>query len=387
MCKEALGGGAPSSLRLDNLGKCFGSNLLRMEIEIDDQLLKNNLLVRVVTMGENNRVFLLNKRPKGLPDYSTFKLIETNIPTAKEDQIVVKTLYLSVDPYMRGRMSDKESYVPPFILGAPLTGGAVGKVVESKHKDFQIGDIVQGYMDWADYTACNGNASDLRKIDPEEAPISTALHVAGMPGLTAYFGLLDIGKPQEGETVVISGAAGAVGMVVGQIAKIKGCRVVGIAGSDEKNNYLKNELGFDAVINYKTTNNLEENLKQACPDGIDVYFDNVGGSITDSVFNHLNVYARVPICGQIAHYNDTEEAMGPRILPTFLKRRALLKGFLRKDYFDRQEEGLKQLTTWIKEGKIKYKENIIEGLENAPDAFLGLFRGENLGKQLVKISD
>ncbi|WP_209123559.1 NADP-dependent oxidoreductase [Alkalihalobacillus sp. BA299] len=334
-------------------------------------------------MAKKNRQFLLAERPVGLPDDSTYNFIETDLPKLKENEVLVQGEYLSVDPYMRRRMSEGQSYIEPFKLNEPLKGGTVGTVIESKHPSFQQGDTVTGLLDWADYTAVPGE--QLRKIDRDQASITTALHVNGMPGLTAYFGLLDIGQPKEGETVVVSGAAGAVGMVVGQIAKIKGCRVVGIAGSEEKNAYLINELGFDAAINYKTTNNIGQELKEACPNGIDIYFDNVGGEISDAVFSLLNFHARVALCGQIAHYNDTKVEMGPRFLTTFLKRSLLLKGFIVTNYSDRHEEGTQQLAKWLSEGKIKYKENIVEGLENAPDAFLGLFRGDNLGKQLVKI--
>ncbi|WP_078427600.1 NADP-dependent oxidoreductase [Alkalihalobacterium alkalinitrilicum] len=335
-------------------------------------------------MAIKNRQFLLAERPVGLPNHSTFKLIEADLPTLKENEVLVRSEYLSVDPYMRRRMSERgQSYADPFKLNEPLKGGAVGTVIKSKHQSFHQGDAVTGLLDWADYTAVPGE--QLRKIDRDQASITTTLHVNGMPGLTAYFGLLDIGQPKEGETVVVSGAAGAVGMVVVQIAKIKGCRVVGIAGSEGKNAYLLNELGLDAAINYKTTNNIVQELKEVCPNGIDIYFDNVGGEISDAVFSLLNIHARVALCGQISHYNDTKVEMGPRFLPAFLKRSVLLKGFVISNYADRYEEGAQQLAKWLSEGEIKYKENIVEGLENAPEAFLGLFRGDNLGKQLVKI--
>ena len=334
-------------------------------------------------MTLKNRQVLLAKRPQGVPDESTFHFVETDVPELKDGEVLVRTLYLSVDPYMRGRMNAAKSYAPPFEVGKPLTGGVVGKVVRSNDPNFSEGDYVTARLDWADYSVANGK--QLRKIDPNLAPVTTALHVAGMPGLTAYFGLIDIGKPKAGETVVVSGAAGAVGSIVGQIAKLKGCRVVGIAGSDEKTAYLKNELGFDEAINYKTTADLREALNAACPDGIDIYFDNVGGEITDAVVFLLNLHSRFVLCGQIAHYNDTEVEMGPRFLPYFLTRSVLLKGFIVSEYADRFDEGYQQLAAWIKEGKLKYKETIVDGLEHAPDAFLGLFRGENIGKMLVKV--
>ena len=332
---------------------------------------------------KTSKVVLLSKRPKGLPDSSTFQLVERDIPELKDGEVLIQSLYLSVDPYMRGRMSAAKSYAEPFQVGEPLTGGIVGKVVKSKAANLAEGDYVTARLDWAEYNVVHENK--LRKINPELAPITTALYVLGMPGLTAYFGLLDIGQPKKGETVVISGAAGAVGMIVGQIAKLKGCRVVGIAGSEEKIAYLKNKLGFDAVINYKTTENISEELAAVCPDGIDVYYDNVGGTITDAVIFQMNFHARVVICGQIAHYNDTKMGMGPRFLPYVLTRSILIKGFIVGNYADRIEEGRKELAEWLKQGKITYEENIVTGLENAPDAFLGLFRGDNLGKQLVRI--
>nr|WP_029329014.1 NADP-dependent oxidoreductase [Lentibacillus jeotgali] len=331
-----------------------------------------------------NRQILLNKRPKGFPDESAFKLIEKETPEPADDQVLVKAHYLSVDPYMRGRMSEAKSYAEPFEVGQPLKGGAVGEVIKSNHLDFLAGDFVTGLLDWADHTAVEGQS--LRKIHPDAAPITTALYIAGMPGLTAYFGLLYIGQPQAGETVVISGAAGAVGMVVGQIAKMKGCRVVGIAGSEEKVNYLKKELNFDAVINYKESENISKALKEVVPGGVDIYFDNVGGEISDAVLLRLNFHARVVLCGQIAHYNDEKKEMGVRVLPYLLTRSVLLKGFIVRDYRDYFDEGMRDLAKWLNEGKIQYRENIVEGLENAPDAFLGLFRGDNIGKQLVKVS-
>ncbi|QQK76545.1 NADP-dependent oxidoreductase [Salicibibacter cibarius] len=330
-----------------------------------------------------NRQILLANRPQGLPDQSTFEFTETTVPEPAANQVLVRAHYLSVDPYMRGRMNDAKSYAAPFEVGKPLTGGVVGEIAASNHDDFQPGDYVSGNLDWADYTIAEGE--NLQKINQDNTPMTTALYVTGMPGLTAYFGLMDICQPKTGETVVVSGAAGAVGMIVGQIAKLHGCRVVGIAGSEAKINYLRTELGFDAAINYKTTNNIREDLKKACPNGIDAYFDNVGGEITDAVLFQLNFHARVALCGQIAHYNAEKVEQGPRILPYLLTRSVLLKGFIVRDYTDRYEEGINDLSKWLKEGKITYEENIIEGLENAPEAFLGLFRGENLGKQLVKV--
>lgn len=307
------------------------------------------------------------------------------MPEPADGEVLIKTLYLSVDPYMRGRMNDAKSYVAPFGVDEVLNGGVVGEVVQSKHADFAKGEIVLGSLGWQRYSAVDGG--HLRKIDRTQAPITTALGVAGMPGLTAYFGLLDIGQPKEGETVVVSGAAGAVGSVVGQIAKLKGCRAVGIAGSQEKIDYLTNELGFDAGINYKTTENMKAALTEAAPNGVDIYYDNVGGDITDAVMRRINKFARVVVCGQIALYNLGKVDVGPRVQSLLIQKSALMQGFTVGDYQDRNQEGMANLSKWIAEGKIKYRETIVEGFENTPDAFLGLFRGENIGKQLVKVAE
>jgi leukotriene B4 12-hydroxydehydrogenase/15-oxo-prostaglandin 13-reductase len=332
-----------------------------------------------------NRKIYFVSRPEGMPNDENFKLREVTVPELKDGQVLVQTLYLSVDPYMRGRMRDVKSYVPPFELSEVLTGGVVGKVVESKHPDFSNEDIVLGHLGWQDYTIAKGKY--LVKINPDAAPISTALGILGMPGMTAYFGLLDIGRPNEGETVVVSGAAGAVGSAVGQIAKLKGCRVVGTAGSERKIKYLKEELGFDAAINYKTTPDMKKALKEACPDGVDVYFDNVGGELSDTVIKLINDHARIIVCGQIALYNLEKADVGPRVQPHLIVKSALMKGFTVGDYKHRTQEAQTQLAQWYHEGKLKYEENVIEGLENAPQAFIGLFHGENLGKQIVKVAD
>ncbi|HQT91039.1 MAG TPA: NADP-dependent oxidoreductase, partial [Candidatus Kryptobacter bacterium] len=313
-----------------------------------------------------------------------FKLATTAIPQPTSGQILLRTRFLSVDPYMRGRMNDRKSYVAPFQLNEVLNGGVVGEVVESNSNDFAKGNFVVGNLGWQDYSVAG--EKEVRKIDPEIAPVSTALGVLGMPGLTAYFGLLDIGKPKRDETVVVSGAAGAVGTVVGQIAKIHGCRVVGIAGSDKKTKYLIDELGFDAAINYRAAPNLGVALKEACPNGVDIYFDNVGGDISDAVLSLINNNARIPLCGQISLYNETQIPTGPRIQPQLLTHSALMQGFIIRNYAARFDEGMRQLAVWLNEKKLKYAESVVEGLENAPKAFIGLFAGENLGKQLVKVS-
>jgi NADPH-dependent curcumin reductase CurA len=333
---------------------------------------------------KKNLKILLKSRPTGMPTIENFQFVEEEVPVPKDGEILIKTLYLSVDPYMRGRMSDAKSYVAPFPVGEVLTGGVVGQVVESHNENFRVGELVTAELGWARYSVSDGQK--VRKIDPTAGPITTALGVLGMPGLTAYFGLLDIGKPQPGETVVVSGAAGAVGSVAGQIAKIKGCRVVGIAGSETKVRYLVDELGFDAAVNYKT-DNLHAALKEACPNGVDVYFDNVGGDVTDAVIYRINTNARIVLCGQIAQYNLEKVDVGPRLFTQLLIKSAMVKGFIVTQYAQRANEGIQALSQWLREGRIKYSEHIVEGLENAVDAFLGLFRGDNIGKQLVHVSD
>ncbi|MDO7906743.1 NADP-dependent oxidoreductase [Paenibacillus sp. JX-17] len=335
-------------------------------------------------MSVNDKIILAS-RPEGVPSRENFEFVSEPLPQPQAGQALVRTLYLSVDPYMRGRMSDAKSYAPPYAVGDVIRGGAVGQVMESSDPRFAPGDIVSGTWGWQRYAAAE--TAHLMKVDPADGPISTSLHVVGMTGLTAYFGLLRIGDPQPGETVVVSGAAGAVGMIVGQIAKIKGARVVGIAGTERKVRYLKEELGFDEVIDYKAADNIQAALEQACPNGVDVYFDNVGGEISDAVLHLINRHARIPVCGQISLYNLQDQDVGPRIQPLLLKNTALMKGFLVGDYAAEAEEGRKELAGWVKKGLIQYEENIIEGFENTPDAFIGLFSGDNLGKQLVKVGE
>jgi len=330
----------------------------------------------------NRRILLVN-RPAGMPEETDFRLEEAPVPEPAEGQVLVRALYLSVDPYMRGRMSEGPSYIEPFALNAPLTGGVVGAVAASRHPAFREGEIVCGTLGWQDYSLSDGRG--LSRVDPAAAPITTALGILGMPGLTAYFGLTDIGRPRAGETVLISAAAGAVGSAAGQIARIMGCRTVGTAGSPEKIGYLRNELGFDAAIDYNAAPRIDEALAEACPAGIDVYFDNVGGKLTDAAIMQLGLRARVVICGQIALYNLKRPAVGPRNLFMLIVRRARMEGFLVTDYEARYEEGLAQLRAWVREGRLRWREHIVEGLEQAPAAFLGLFRGENIGKQLVRI--
>ncbi|WP_347159141.1 NADP-dependent oxidoreductase [Pontibacter chitinilyticus] len=331
------------------------------------------------------RSILLASRPKGMPTEENFKFEEQEVSSLQKGEVLLKALYISVDPYMRGRMSDAKSYAAPYAVGEPMKGGVVAEVAESRNDTFQQGEVVMGTLPWQTYAISDG--SGLSKIDKNIAPLSYYLGILGMPGLTAYCGLLFIGEPKEGETVVVSGAAGAVGTVVGQIAKLKGCRVVGIAGSDDKIDFLTTELGFDAGINYKTTENMAAAISEACPDGVDVYFDNVGGEITDGVYANLNKFARIAICGQIAFYNATTTPTGPRIEGMLLKNSALMKGFIVSDYASRFSEAARELAQWVQQGKLQYQENIIDGFENLPQAFFGLFTGQNTGKQLVKVAD
>lgn len=336
-------------------------------------------------MATVNKQVTLAARPVGYPKDSDFKLVEFPLPIPGRGEILVRALYLSVDPYMRGRMSSGKSYAPSVELGGVMLGGVVGQVVESNHPQFAPGEIVQGDFGWQQYAVSGGKG--VRKVDPKLAPISTALGILGMPGLTAYFGLLEIGKPQPGETVVVSGAAGAVGSLVGQIAKIIGCHVVGIAGTDEKVRYVVEDLVFDNAFNYRSTANYYRKLIEHCPNGIDVYFDNVGGAVTDAAVRLINVRARLVICGQISQYNLERLEMGPRWLWALIVKQAKAEGFLVFQFSERFDQGLRQMAQWLQEGKLKYRENVVEGIENAPRAFIGMLKGENIGKQLVKVAD
>jgi len=331
-----------------------------------------------------NKEIRLASRPTGMPTLANFQIVDSDVPQPKDGEVLVRTLYISVDPYLRGRMREGKSYVPPFKVGQVIENSAVGEVVESRSPAFQPGDIVRGMLGWRLYSVVP--AESLVKIDPRTRPLSLALGVLGMPGLTAYFGLLDIGQPKEGETVVVSGAAGAVGTTVCQIAKIKGCRVVGIAGSDEKNQYLRNELGVDATINYKT-DEMKRALQETCPNGIDIYFDNVGGEVSDAVMPLINQAARIVLCGLISLYNLDKPDVGPRPQRYLLINSALMKGFIITNYMPRFREGFSQLSEWFAEGKLKYAETVAEGFENTPQAFIDLFTGQNLGKQIVKVAD
>ena len=335
----------------------------------------------------SNRQILLANRPVGMPKASDFLLNETSIPTPVDGQVLCETLFLSLDPYMRGRMSPSKSYAKPVEINEVMTGGTVGKVIESKDPNLKAGDIVFGYGGWQDYWVHNGKT--LKNVDPDIAPISTATGVLGMPGVTAYTGLLNIGKPKKGETVVVASACGPVGSVVGQIAKFKGARSVGIAGSKEKCKYATDKFQFDHCLNHKSSEFSEE-LKQVCPEGIDVYFENVGGKVLDSVLPLLNDFARIPICGIISAYNSTELPSGPNLIPSLMRsilvKRLTFRGFIVWDFANQEKEALQQLAKWIKQGKLHYLEDIVDGLENAPESFIGLFDGKNFGKLVVRVN-
>ena len=321
-------------------------------------------------------------RPSGLPTLENFAFTESEVPALQDGEVLLRTLYISVDPYLRGRMREGKSYIPAFKIGQVIESAVVGEVVESLAPNFNAGDVVVAQLGWRTYNTAK--AGQLMRIVPGVSP-SVALGVLGVPGLTAYFGLLDIGQPKVGETVVVSGAAGAVGMTVCQIAKFKGCHVIGIAGSDEKNKYLRDELGVEKTINYKTTINMFDALKEACPNGIDIYFDNVGGVVSDAVLPLINERARIVLSGQISIYNSEKPEVGVKPQPFLLVRSASMKGFIITQYMPRFGEGISQLAEWFRSGQLKHAETIIEGFENTPNAFIGLFRGENLGKQVVKV--
>jgi len=336
---------------------------------------------------QKNRQFTLASRPVGTPTKENFNLVETEIPSPQEGEVLLRTVYLSLDPYMRGRMSDAKSYAEPVAIDEVMVGGAVCRVEVSLNDNFQVGDLVVAYTGWQDYAISNGE--ELLKLPKELTSPSYALGVLGMPGLTAYMGLLDIGQPKAGETVVVAAASGAVGSLVGQIAKLQGCRVVGIAGSDEKCNYVTDTLGFDACVNHKSSD-LAQQLVEQCPNGIDVYFENVGGAVFDAVMPLLNASARVPLCGLISQYNATELPSGPdrisQLMGLLLVKRIKMQGFIVfDDYGHRYNEFSQAMGQWFAQGKITHREDKVQGLENAADAFIGLLKGENFGKLVVEV--
>ena len=338
-------------------------------------------------MTQQNRRIVLASRPEGEPVPENFRLDTVAVPQPGPDEVLLRTRYLSLDPYMRGRMSAARSYAKPVEPGDVMVGGTVSEVVASNVEGLAPGDVVLGQMGWQEYAV--SKRQGLRKLDPTAAPIQTALGVLGMPGMTAYTGLLNIGQPKEGETVVVAAATGPVGSLVGQIARLKGCRAVGIAGGADKCRALIDEFGFDAAVDHRSPD-MAARLKEACPKGIDVYFENVGGAVWDAVFPLLNDFSRIPVCGLVAQYNMTELPPGPDRTPVLMRailsKRLLLRGFIVSDFASQHGEFQREVGAWLRDGKIKYREDVVEGLENAPQAFIGLLQGKNFGKLLIKVS-
>ncbi len=337
---------------------------------------------------QNQRVVLAN-RPKGRPQQTDFRIEEETLPPLAEGEVLLQTLFLSLDPYMRGRMSDAESYADPVKIGDVMVGATVSRVAQSRHPDWAAGDVVLGSSGWQSHQISNG--SGLRRLDPKVAPPSTALHVLGMTGFTAWAGLGNIGKPKAGETVVVAAASGPVGSMVGQIAKLRGARAVGIAGGEAKCAYLLDTLGFDAAVDHRAPD-FADKLAQACPDGIDVYFENVGGPVWDAVQPLFNSFARVPVCGIIAHYNDDGGKEGPDRLPAamgaILKKSLTVRGFIMAEFMQAQMQSfLTEASGWVADGKLQWREDVVDGLENAPDAFAGMLEGKNFGKLIVRVAE
>lgn len=341
------------------------------------------------TSSRINRRFVLARRPQGMPTEHDIVPEKAPVPAPEEGQVLLRVLYLSLDPYMRGRMDDAPSYAPPLQIGDVIVAGTVSRVEASRHRDYQAGDLVLSYSGWQDYAVSDG--SDLHKLDPAMKHLPYALGLLGMPGFTGYMGLTEIGNPRAGETVVVAAATGAVGSVVGQVAKLRGARVVGIAGGAKKCSYATDTLGFDACIDHQG-GDLPAALAAACPDGIDVYFENVGGPVFDAVFPLLNTRARIPVCGMISQYNgptgSAQHDRLPLLMATILKKRMRVQGFIiSQDYGDRYPEFSRQMNTWINAGKIKFREDIVEGLENSVGAFQRLLSGKNFGKMIIHVAD
>ncbi|AWN38497.1 NADP-dependent oxidoreductase [Methylobacterium radiodurans] len=337
-------------------------------------------------MAAMNRRIVLASRPHGEPTPAHFRLEEARVPTPREGEVLLRTRWLSLDPYMRGRMSAAKSYAQPVTIGEPMVGGTVSEVVQSNNPDFAVGELVSAYAGWQDYAVSDGRG--LHRLPPGLPP-TTALGILGMPGMTAYTGLLTIGRPKAGETVVVAAAAGPVGSLVGQIARLKGARAVGIAGGPDKCRYLTDELGFDAAIDHRA-DDFADALAAACPKGVDVYFENVGGAVFEAVLPLLNDFARVPVCGLVSGYNATELPPGPDRLPTLMRtvltKRLHLQGFIVWDFADQQEAFIRDVGGWLAEGRVKHREDVVEGLEKAPEAFIGMLRGKNFGKLVVHVA-
>lgn len=339
-------------------------------------------------MSITNTCIVLAERPDGLPTSRHFRIVNDQIPEPNPGQVLLEVLYLSLDPYMRGRMSAAKSYAEPVPINGIMEGGTVARVLESCHPDYEVGEIVASHSGWQKFALSDG--TDLRKLDPGVAPVTTALGVLGMPGFTAYAGLLNIGRPKAGETVVVAAASGPVGATVGQIARIYGARAVGIAGGAEKCAHVRDELGFDAVVDHRARD-FSTQLAAACPEGIDVYFENVGGHVWNAAFPLLNGFARVPVCGLIAQYNDgTEPKPGPDRLPSVMRevlsKSLTIRGFIQREFVDQRPKFYQDVAAWIRQGRVKYREDIVDGLENAPEAFIGLLLGRNFGKMLIRVA-
>jgi NADPH-dependent curcumin reductase CurA len=336
---------------------------------------------------EQNLQILLASRPVGRPSPDNFEFVQTPIPSPGEGQVLLKIRYLSLDPYMRGRMSAAKSYAASVEIGQVMEGGTVAEVLESRHPDYAAGDMVLSYSGWQAHALSDG--TDLRKLNPQQAPVTTALGVLGMPGFTAYAGLLTLGQPKPGETVVVAAASGPVGATVGQIARIKGARAVGIAGGPDKCALVRDAFGFDVALDHRSHTFAEE-LQAACPDGIDVYFENVGGKVWDAVFPLLNTFARIPVCGLVAQYNSTGPFDGPDRLPILMRdvltKSLTIRGFIQREFHAQRPAFYREMAQWIAEGRVKYQEDIVDGLESAPEAFIGMLEGRNFGKLIVQVS-
>jgi NADPH-dependent curcumin reductase CurA len=336
---------------------------------------------------EQNLQIILASRPVGRPSPDNFRFVQAPVPRPGDGQVLLKIRYLSLDPYMRGRMSAAKSYAAAVEIGQVMEGGTVAEVLESRHPDYAAGDAVLSYSGWQSYALSDG--TDLRRLDPQQAPVTTALGVLGMPGFTAYAGLLTLGQPKAGETVVVAAASGPVGATVGQIARIKGARAVGIAGGPEKCALVRDVFGFDVALDHRSPS-FAEGLREACPDGIDVYFENVGGKVWDTVFPLLNTFARVPVCGLVAQYNSTGPFEGPDRLPSLMRdvltKSLTIRGFIQREFSAQRPDFYREMAQWIAEGRVKYQEDIVDGLESAPEAFIGMLEGRNFGKLIVQVS-
>ena len=327
---------------------------------------------------------MLAARPAGLPKPGDFRLEEVAVPEPGDGEVLVRNVYMSVDPYMRGRMNDRKSYAQPWQVGQPADGRAIGQVVRSRAAAFAEGDFVASMLGWREHFVAPAGA--LLPVDRRVAPLSAYLGALGVPGFTGWYGLKEIGRPRAGETLVVSGAAGATGSLVAQMGKILGCRVVGTAGTDDKCAWLTGECGLDAAINYRTAGDLDEALARACPKGIDVYFENVGGAMLDAVLRLINPFARIPLCGMISQYNLEQPAPGPRFLFSLIGNRGLMQGFIISDHFDRYGEFVGEVAPWLAAGRLRYRETVVEGIDRAVTAFLGLFSGDNTGKMVVRLA-